>query len=121
MDLMAIRRKLNDNILMFLFNLYSKWSLVLLFFIGFFFSYQMFTNYKNDTSAVTNTSFVMLASMCSLSFAAARAIDGEENVRKDYVYAGERCLHGALLMLFSSALKYLLCKTRMGMTLGSLQ
>ena len=61
--------------------------------------------FNEDTTAITNAAFVVMATFATLSFSFARVIESE-TLKDRVMYAGERLLHGALLVLVTSVLKY---------------
>jgi hypothetical protein len=82
-----------------------KAPLVLTLFMGFVYAISMILNYREDTTNVTNAGFAIMASLAAISFSFARVIESEES--KDRImFAGERLLHGAVLILIASILKY---------------
>ena len=61
--------------------------------------------FNENTTAITNAAFAIMATFAALSFSFARVIESE-TLRDRVMYAGERLLHGALLVLVTSVLKY---------------
>ena len=77
----------------------------LLGFLGYAYAIQLVFNYREDTTNTTNAAFAIMASLSALSFSFARAIEPLE-LRNRLTFAGERLLHGAVLVLVASLLKY---------------
>ena len=65
----------------------------------------MIINYREDTIHITNAAFVIIASLSAISFSFARTIDSKE-LSDRVTFAGERFLHGAILVLTASIIKY---------------
>jgi hypothetical protein len=63
-------------------------------------------NLTTDTTNITNAAFALTASLSALSFTACRAIIEPPDHQDRLRYAGERLLHGAILMLVASVIKY---------------
>jgi len=84
-----------------------KAPLVLLAAVGFVYATNLFFNYRSDTTNVTNAAFVIMASLAALGFSFARVVESEE-LRNRITFAGERLLHGAILVLVASMLKYVM-------------
>lgn len=62
-------------------------------------------NYREDTTNITNAAFAIMATLSALSFSFARVVETEE-LKDRLMFAGERLLHGAILVLVASLLKY---------------
>jgi len=75
--------------------------------VGFVYATNLFFNYRSDTTNVTNAAFVIMASLAALGFSFARVVESEE-LRNRITFAGERLLHGAILVLVASMLKYVM-------------
>ena len=84
-----------------------KTPLVLLYLIGYYYAFFLIINYKEDTSNITNAGFVIIATISALSFTFAQVVE-ENNLKDRLVFAGERLLHGAILVIVCSLLKYLI-------------
>jgi hypothetical protein len=82
-----------------------KAPLVLAMFMGAFYTFFVFINYREDTTNVTNAGFAIMASLAAISFSFARVVESDE-LRDRIMFAGERLLHGAILILIASILKY---------------
>ena len=91
----------------FLVRFVYKAPLVLLAAVGYVYATQLFINYRSDTTNVTNAAFAIMASLAALGFSFARVVESEE-LRNRITFAGERLLHGAILVLVASLLKYLM-------------
>lgn len=84
-----------------------KVPVVLVGFLGYLYAIILIFRFKEDTTGITNAAFAVMATLSALSFSFARVI--ETDARRDRVmFAGERLLHGAILVLVASLLKYLL-------------
>jgi hypothetical protein len=73
--------------------------------MGFLYAIYMMVNFRENTIAITNTGFVVLATLAALSFSFARVVESDE-LKDRILFAGERFLHGAILILIASILKY---------------
>lgn len=82
-----------------------KFPVVLLALCGYMYSIWLIFNLREDTTALTNAGFAIMASLAALSFSFARVIEAED-LRDRVMFAGERLLHGAILVLVASLLKY---------------
>jgi hypothetical protein len=81
-----------------------KAPVVVVGFLGAMYAVALVMRFKEDTSAITNAAFAAMATLAALSFSFARA--AEENLRDRITFAGERFLHGAILVLVVSIIKY---------------
>jgi len=72
--------------------------------LGFMYAVILVLRVKEDTSTITNTAFAIMATLAALSFSFARA--AEEELKDRITFAGERLLHGAILVLVVSIIKY---------------
>ena len=91
----------------FLVRFVYKAPVVLLAAVGYVYATNLFINYRSDTTNVTNAAFVIMASLAALGFSFARVVESEE-LRNRITFAGERLLHGAILVLVASMLKYVM-------------
>jgi len=82
-----------------------KAPLVLAAFMGFAYGIFMIFNYRSDTTSITNAGFAIMASLAAISFSFARVIESDE-LKDRIMFAGERLLHAAILILTASILKY---------------
>ncbi len=82
-----------------------KAPLVLAVFMGYAYGINMIFNFREDTTNVTNAGFAIMASLAAISFSFARVIESDE-LKDRIMFAGERLLHGAILILIASILKY---------------
>ena len=71
---------------------------------GILYATQLVVRFNDDTSAITNGAFAVMATLAALSFSFARA--AEEELRDRITFAGERLLHGAILVLIVSIIKH---------------
>lgn len=83
-----------------------KTPLALAVIMGALYGMVMVLNYREDTTNITNAGFAIMASLAAISFSFARVVETDE-LRDRIMFAGERLLHGAILMLTASTLKYL--------------
>ena len=83
-----------------------KAPVFLLGLIGYLYAFWLIINYEKDTTTITNTAFAIMATLASLSFSFARVIESDE-LKDRLMFAGERFLHGGILVLVASLLKYL--------------
>jgi len=79
--------------------------------IGLFYVVRVFGSLTSDTTAITNTAFVAIASLAALAFSSARSLlpNGERQWR--IRFAGEQLTQAALQVLSASLLKYALLAT----------
>ena len=82
-----------------------KTPLVLAVLIGYLYGVVMIFNYREDSTNVTNAGFAIVASLAAISFSFARVLEDAHD-RDRIVFAGERLLQGAILILVASILKY---------------
>lgn len=82
-----------------------KAPVVLAGFLGGLYGLHMLFNFREDTTAITNAGFALMASLAAISFSFARVVETDE-LKDRIMFAGERLLHGALLILIASILKY---------------
>lgn len=82
-----------------------KAPLVLAGFMGYAYGIFMIFNYREDTTNITNAGFAIMATLAALSFSFARVIESDE-LKDRIMFAGERLLHGAILIFIASILKY---------------
>ena len=86
--------------------LFTRVSVLLVFIVGFYWTYVVFANLKEDTTTITNVAFGAVATLAALAFSCARAIKDSDQASDRFAYAGERFLHGAILLMSASLLKY---------------
>lgn len=82
-----------------------KAPVVLIGFVGYCYAMILIVNYEKDTTNITNVAFVIMATLSALAFTFAQAMD-QADIKDRLVFSGERLLHGALLVLIGSILKY---------------
>ena len=75
--------------------------------VGFVYAFLLMVRFKEDTTLITNTAFAIIATLAALSFSFARVIETDE-LKDRVMFAGERLLHGAILVIVASILKYFL-------------
>ena len=73
-------------------------------FVGYAYTAIILNDLKQDTTSITNAGFAILATLATLSFGCARAVEDAAGDR--FAYAGERCFHAALMVIMASLLKY---------------
>jgi len=73
--------------------------------VGYYFAILLILNYREDTTKITNAGFAIMATLSALSFSFARVVETSE-LKDRLMFAGERFLHGGLLTLVASLLKY---------------
>ncbi len=78
----------------------------LFFLVGLYYNYRLLSRLTEDTTTITNLAFGVAATLSALSFSCARAIEGPQEAKDRFAYAGERFLHACLMVLTASALKY---------------
>jgi hypothetical protein len=84
---------------------------VLLGVVGLFFVVKVFGALTTDTTAITNTAFVAIASLAALSFGWVRSLMPNDQRQWRIRFAGEQLTQAALLVLSASLLKYALLAT----------
>jgi len=82
-----------------------KAPVVILWLAGAQYIFHMVSNYREDTTNITNAGFAIMATLAALSFSFARVIESEE-LKDRVMFAGERFLHGAILTVVATILKY---------------
>lgn len=83
-----------------------KTPVLLIGLIGFIYAIILVMRFNQDTSIITNSAFAIMATLSALSFSFARA--AEEELRDRITFAGERFLHGAIIVLTVSIAKYII-------------
>jgi hypothetical protein len=73
--------------------------------LGAMYAVSMVFNYRENTTNITNAGFAIMATLAALSFSFARVVESDE-LKDRIMFAGERLLHGAILVLVVSILKY---------------
>src|SRR5438067_11110161 len=73
--------------------------------LGGVYAILLIVRFKEDTTSITNGTFAIMATLAALSFSFARVVETEA-VRDRLMFAGGRLLHGALLVLVASIIKY---------------
>ena len=79
---------------------------LLLLLVGLYYVLRILNNLREDTTTITNVAFGVLATLSALSFSCARTIQGPEEDKDGFTFAGERFLHAGIMMLVASFLKY---------------
>ncbi len=82
-----------------------KAPVVLVAMLGYLYAMSLVFNYREDTTNITNAGFAIMATLAALSFSFARVVESDE-LKDRIMFAGERFLHGAILVLVASILKY---------------
>lgn len=82
-----------------------KAPLLLASFMGALYGLFMVLNFREDTTSITNASFAIMVSLAAVSFSFARVVESDE-LKDRIMFAGERLLHAAILVLIASILKY---------------
>lgn len=73
-----------------------------------YFTIIKFANFGEDTTELSNSFFVLLATLAALSFSYAKIQGQDVAVHMNLDVAGARCFHGAVLLILASVLKYAL-------------
>jgi hypothetical protein len=68
--------------------------------------YHIAANVRSDTTAVTNAAFLITGTLSAISFAWSQALLPDDGDRPRILFAGERLLHGSVLLIMASILKY---------------
>jgi hypothetical protein len=79
--------------------------------IGLFYVVRVFGSLATDTTAITNTAFVAMASLAALSFSWARSLLPTDQRQWRIRFAGEQLTQAALQVLSASLVKYVLLAT----------
>jgi hypothetical protein len=93
----------------FLLWLFMRLPVLLVLLCGLYWTYVLFGNLKEDTTPITNAAFAAIATLAALAFSCSRAVTDPHESHESadrFEYAGERFLHGAVLVLVASVLKY---------------
>ncbi len=93
-----------NSVARIVFWLGFKAPIILLGFVGYAYTSFLVVRFEEDTTPITNTAFAIIATLAALSFSFARVAETEA-LRDRLAFAGERFLHGALLILVASILK----------------
>jgi hypothetical protein len=91
-----------------IYFIFTRFFVLLVGAIGYYYNYTLFTSLTKDTTSITNGAFVIMASISSLSFSCARAIEGPPEHKDRFAYAGERFFHSSIMVLCASIIKYTL-------------
>jgi hypothetical protein len=97
-----------------------KAPVVLLGAVGYLYALRLVLNYAEDTTRITTAAFAIMVSLAGVSFSFARVVESED-LRDRLMFAGERILHGAILVLVSSLLKYFLFVSVTSSSVASIQ
>jgi len=73
--------------------------------LGWAYAFFVAVRFKEDTTPITNAASAVMVALASLSFTFARVIKTDA-LRDRVTFAGERFLHGAILVLVASILRY---------------
>lgn len=103
---MSIVKKLWGGWVKTAYFLFTRVSVFFVFVVGLYWTYTVFANLKEDTITITNAAFAVTATLAALSFSCARAINDSNDASDRFAYAGERFLHGAIMSISASLLKY---------------
>lgn len=68
--------------------------------------YHLGSNYRTDTTSVTNAAFLIAGTLSALCFAWVQALLPEDPDRDRVLFSGERFLHSAIFLIIASTLKY---------------
>jgi hypothetical protein len=85
---------------------FSYGVLWLVYAIALSYNMRLFTSLKEDTTSITNTAFVIAATVSALFFTWCQALTTDDPHRPSVLYAGERLLEASLALLLASLLKY---------------
>ena len=99
---------LKESIFSMLHFIYFKISALVTFSVGLYFTIIMFVNFRKDTTILSNGAFIILALLASLCFSCARCFERDINIKDKFTSGGEKCFHGAIMLLLASVLKYAL-------------
>lgn len=84
----------------------TKYSVVIVWFVGLYFVISLLTDYDKDTTSITNGAFALIATLAALTFSYARTIDKDDHAKDRLIFVGERFFHSCILFLTASILKY---------------
>jgi hypothetical protein len=79
--------------------------------IGFFYVIKVFGSLTTDTTAITNTAFVAIASLAALAFSWVRSLIPDDQRQWRIRFAGEQLTQAAFQVPSASLLKYALLAT----------
>jgi len=74
--------------------------------LAFLFACKIAIDLTKDTTAIINGAFAITVSLSVLSFAFARAVEDDPQLKDHITFAAERFLHAALLLILGSVVKY---------------
>jgi hypothetical protein len=103
---MRIAKAIWGGWLRVIYLVFTRVSVLLVLIVGLYWTYVLFASLKEDTTPITNGAFAVVATLAALAFSCARAIRDSEEASDRFAYAGERFLHGAVLLMSASVLKY---------------
>jgi len=90
-------------------NFAYRAPVVLAMFLTGLYGIIVYIDYTNNSTLVTNAAFVVMASLSAISFSYARTKEAEK-ISNRLTFAGERLLHGAILLIVTSVIKFILFK-----------
>jgi L-cystine uptake protein TcyP (sodium:dicarboxylate symporter family) len=90
----------------FNFFVVSKLTMVIILFIGLFYTIHLFCNTSKDTTPITNVAFGIVASLAALSFSCSRAISDSNEDKELFQFAGEKFFHAGIMLITASIIKY---------------
>jgi hypothetical protein len=108
---LKIAKNLFFKVFQFIFR---RFIVLLVGAIGYYYNFVLFTDLTKDTTSITNTAFVIMASISSLSFSCARAIEGPPAHKDRFAYVGERFFHSSVMVLCASIIKYAFISLKSG-------
>jgi len=85
---------------------FSKVVILIVFFVGLYFTSKLFIGLFQDTTTITNIAFGIIATLSALCFSCSRAILNSHEDKDKFTFAGERFFHVAVLLIIASILKY---------------
>lgn len=97
---------LYDYLVQTLYRLFSILALLLAHLLAFYYTIVLIARVSEDTTAITNVAFGILAILAALSFLCAMAVRESEEVKARFAFVGERYFHAGTLMLLASISKY---------------
>ena len=85
---------------------YKAPVVIAMFFVGLYGMYT-YIDYNENSIHLTNAAFAVTASLAALSFTYA-GTKAAKSISDRLIFAGEKLLHGAILLIVTSVIKYML-------------
>ncbi len=107
-----IVKKIWKTIIAINYFIITKLPMVIILFIGLFYTRYLFINVSEDTTIITNIAFGIVVSLSALSFSCSRAILDSKKDKELFQFAGEKLFHSGLMLITASKMKYTLLEIK---------